>query len=110
MSLLVHSVHSPATGTDWLTGQAASRFHILRFSSYAALMIEEGREPSSDTSTTSADMTEALDAVKASSPGLAAQIDAAGVSPDKLADAHGRATSGEHEAAQPAAEQGSEQA
>jgi hypothetical protein len=74
-------------------------------------MIEEGMdETPSDTDTTSEDMAEALDAVKASSPSLAAKIDAADMSPDKLADAHGRASSGQHEAAQPAEEPGSGQA
>lgn len=68
-------------------------------------MIEEsGEQPPQESeprSTVSADMAEALNAMRASSPSLGATIDAAGVSPDELADAHGRATSAEPDAAKP---------
>lgn len=47
------------------------------------------------TSTTPKGMAEALDAVRASSPSLGAALDAANVTPGKLADAHDRATSEE---------------
>lgn len=76
-------------------------------------MIEEGREetsPQSDTSTTSEDMAEALDAVRASSPSLAEKIEAAEMSPDELAGAHGRATSEEHNTPPPVRESDTEQA
>jgi hypothetical protein len=76
-------------------------------------MIEEGREeasPQSDTSTTSDEMAEALDAVRASSPSLAEKIEAAEMSPDELAGAHGRATSEKHNAGPSAPESDREQA
>lgn len=68
-------------------------------------MIEEGGEQlpqeSEPTSPTSDDMAEALKAMKASSPSLGAEIDAAGVTPDELAGAHERATPDDPDAAQP---------
>lgn len=73
-------------------------------------MIEEGREQvpqeSGPTSTTSDDMAEALNAVRASSPALGAALDAAGVTPGELADSHDRATSDEHGAAKPTVDEG----
>jgi ABC-type transporter Mla subunit MlaD len=50
------------------------------------------------TSATPKGMAEALDAVRASSPSLGAALDAANVTPGKLADAHDRATSEEPDA------------
>lgn len=70
-------------------------------------MIEESGEqlpPTSEPANpTSADMTEALASVKASSPSLGSALDAAGINPDELADAHERATSDEREGTGPAA-------
>lgn len=67
-------------------------------------MIEQDREelpPESDTpSATPDDMTEALGAVKASSPSLAAELAATGLTPDDLADAHDRATTDEPDVTQ----------
>ncbi len=63
---------------------------------YAALMVEENREELSETSgaamVTPAQMTEALDAMRAASPSMAGKLDAAGVTPDELAGAHDAAT------------------
>jgi hypothetical protein len=42
-------------------------------------------------------MTEALDAVKASSPSLAEAIDKANITPGQLADSHDRATDADTE-------------
>jgi hypothetical protein len=76
-------------------------------SGYDQLMIEEDREERSDesdaASITSDEMSEALDAVKAASPSLAGTLDAARVTPEGLADSHGRATSDEPDAAHSAA-------
>lgn len=73
-------------------------------------MIEKGGEQlpqeSGPTGTTSDDMAEALNAVRASSPSLGAALDAAGVTPDELADSHDRATSDEHDAAKPTLDEG----
>jgi hypothetical protein len=81
-------------------------------SGYAFFMIEEGREEipqkSDVTSTTSDDMAKALDAARASSPSLGAALDAAKIAPDELAGAHNRATSDEHDAAEPALDEGNE--
>ncbi|MGH3886770.1 MAG: hypothetical protein ACRDSZ_09405 [Pseudonocardiaceae bacterium] len=44
--------------------------------------------------------------MRTSSPSLGAAIDAAGVSPDELAGAHGRATADESDAAKPALDEG----
>lgn len=76
-------------------------------------MIEESSEqssqPSEPASTGSADdMAAALADMKGSSPSMSAAIDAAGITPDKLADSHGRATPGEHDAASSATEEGSQ--
>ncbi|MGH3900554.1 MAG: hypothetical protein ACRDTA_20365 [Pseudonocardiaceae bacterium] len=75
-------------------------------------MIEKGGEQlpqeSGPTSTTSDDMTEALNAVRASSPSLGAALDAAGVTPGELADSHDRATSDEHDAVKPTPDEGAE--
>ncbi|MGH4007171.1 MAG: hypothetical protein ACRDTH_03200 [Pseudonocardiaceae bacterium] len=91
------SVSEPATG-----GASAARSVN---SGYDSLMIEEGGEQlpqeSEPTSTTSDDMAEALKAVKASSPSLGAEIDAAEVTPEKLAGAHERATPDEPDTANP---------
>ncbi len=63
-------------------------------------MIEKNTDPtdqaSEPTSATSGDMTNALDAVRASSPSLGAALDAAKLTPDDLAGAHDRARSDEH--------------
>ena len=48
-------------------------------------------------STAIADMAEALAAVKASPPSLGSALDAAGIKPDELTDAHERVTSDEQE-------------
>jgi hypothetical protein len=81
-------------------------------SGYALFMIEEDREEapqkSGVTSTTSEDMAKALDAARASSPSLGAALDAAKIVPDELAGAHARATSDEHDAAEPALDEGNE--
>jgi hypothetical protein len=85
---------------------------LLVLNSYALLMIEEGREEapqkSGGTSTTPDDMAKALDAARASSPSLGAALDAAKIAPDELAGAHGRATSDEHGAAEPALDEENE--
>jgi hypothetical protein len=81
-------------------------------SGYALLMIgessEEAPQQSGVTSTTSDDMAKALDAARASSPSLGAALDAAKIGPDELAGAHDRATPDEHEAAEPALDEGNE--
>ncbi|MDQ3827620.1 MAG: hypothetical protein M3325_18615 [Actinomycetota bacterium] len=46
---------------------------------------------------TSADMAEAIEGLKSQDPSLAQALGAAGMTPDKLADAHRRATSGANE-------------
>ena len=76
-------------------------------------MIEESSEQSSQTNEPASagspdDMAAALADMKASSPSMSAAIDAAGVTPDTLAHSHDRATSDEHDAAQPATEEGSQ--
>jgi hypothetical protein len=55
-------------------------------------MIEEERAEG-----TSADMSEAIEAIKSASPSLAQEIGSAGITPEKLAEAHQRATSGGHD-------------
>jgi hypothetical protein len=56
-------------------------------------MIEEER--AEDTS--SAEMSEAIEAIKSASPSLAQELGSTGMTPDKLADAHRRATSEGHD-------------
>jgi hypothetical protein len=57
-------------------------------SGYAALMIEEERAEE----TSSAEMSEAIESIKSSSPGLAEALGSSGVTPGKLADAHHKAS------------------
>lgn len=57
---------------------------------------DESAHGADTTSSTSAELAEALDAVKSSAPSLAQQLGAADLTPDKLAEAHQRATSEEH--------------
>jgi hypothetical protein len=57
-------------------------------------MIEE-EEHAEDT--TSASMAEAIQAVQSASPALAHKLGSTGMTPDKLADAHHRATGEGHE-------------
>jgi hypothetical protein len=47
--------------------------------------------------TTSAGMAEAIESIKSSSPSLAEALGSAGITPDKLADAHHRAEGHEHQ-------------
>ncbi|MGH3847846.1 MAG: hypothetical protein ACRDS0_41525 [Pseudonocardiaceae bacterium] len=54
---------------------------------------EELPEPSEAENVGSGGMAEALESIKAASPSLAADIDAAKVTPDSLAGSHDRATS-----------------
>ncbi len=56
-------------------------------------MIEEERPED----TTSAGMAEAIEDLKSKDPSLAQALGSAGMTADKLADAHQRATSEEHE-------------
>lgn len=56
-------------------------------------MIEEERAEE----TTSSGMTEAMESIKSSSPELAQTLGATGMTADKLADAHHRATSEGHD-------------
>ncbi|MCA1836875.1 MAG: hypothetical protein LC721_11340 [Actinobacteria bacterium] len=56
-------------------------------------MIEEER--AEDTS--SAEMSEAIEAIKSASPSLAQELGSTGITPDKLAEAHQRATSVSHD-------------
>jgi hypothetical protein len=77
------------------------------------MMIEESSEQSSQPTEPAStgspdDMAAALADMRGSSPSMSAAIDASGLTPDKLADSHGRATAGEHDAAPPATEQGSQ--
>ncbi|MDQ4010935.1 MAG: hypothetical protein M3228_09620 [Actinomycetota bacterium] len=76
-------------------------------------MIEESSEQSSQTnepaSTGSADdMAAALADMKGSSPSMSSAIDAAGITPDKLAESHDRATENDHDPAQATTEEGSQ--
>ncbi|MDQ4093107.1 MAG: hypothetical protein M3143_06805 [Actinomycetota bacterium] len=76
-------------------------------------MIEESSEQSSQTNEPASegspdDMAAALSDMKASSPSMGAAIDGAGITPNKLADSHQRATSDEHDAARSTAEEGSQ--
>lgn len=113
---LALSVRRPAVGSDAGIRQRCSQPAALLsaalpvLSGYDSLMIEESGEQlpqeSEPTSTTSGDMAEALNAMRASSPSLGATIDAAEVSPDELAGAHGRATSDEPDAAKPTPDEG----
>jgi hypothetical protein len=61
--------------------------------SYAALVTEEEHAEE----VTSAGMAEAIEDLKSQDPSLGQALGAAGVTPDKLADAHRRATSGADE-------------
>ncbi len=76
-------------------------------------MIEESSEQSSQTNESAStaspdDMAAALADMKASSPSMSAAIDAAEITPNTLASSHNRATSDDHDAAQPTAEEGSQ--
>lgn len=76
-------------------------------------MIEESSEQASQSnepaSTASPDdMAAALADMKASSPSMSAAIDAAGITPNTLAESHDRATSDEHDAARATTEEGSQ--
>ena len=56
-------------------------------------MIEEERAGE----TTSAEMSEAIESIKSSSPGLAETLGSSGITPDKLADAHHKASPEGHD-------------
>ena len=59
-----------------------------------AIMIEEEEERSEDT--TAAGMAEAIEAIKSASPSLGQALGSTGMTPEKLADAHQRATGEGH--------------
>lgn len=98
------------SASEVATGGTSAARTVL--SGYDSLMIEEGGEQlpqeSAPESTTSDDMAEALQAMKASSPSLGSAIDAAGVTPETLAGAHERATPDEPDAAKPTLDEGAE--
>jgi hypothetical protein len=64
---------------------------LSALSGYAALVIEE--EHAEDT--TSSGMADAIEDLKTKDPSLAQALGSAGMTPDKLAEAHQRATSGD---------------
>lgn len=66
---------------------------LSALSGYAALVIEEERAED----TTSSGMAEAIEDLKSKDPSLAQALGSAGMTPDKLAEAHQKATSGENE-------------